>query len=130
MTDLHPSAAALAAAETAYTKGRTRLEALLRTRDELRHQHRGEIAHAIVTNPEATNTDLGRSFGVTEGTIRNIRRVVDAIQAAPLASDDDIASRFNNRPTTIVRDIRRGITQADTLLPGIIPVPRTKGVHE
>lgn len=125
MTDLHPSAAALAAAEAAYTKGRTRLETLLRARDDLRHRLRGEIAHAIVTNPDATNTDLGRRFNVTEGTVRNVRRVVEAIINNPNDSDDDIATRFNDRPTAIVRDIRRGVTNPDSLLTGILPVPQT-----
>jgi hypothetical protein len=76
MTALHPAAVALAKAEDDYADALAQLATLKALRRAKRAKHREEITKALIDDPTVTNVDLAARFGVTEGTIRNIRRTL------------------------------------------------------
>lgn len=86
MTDLDPTAQALGRAEAEYSKARARLAALKSARVAARAVHRAAIIAAVTSNPEASHVEVAARFGVTEGTIRGIRRSI-GLQPAPDATN-------------------------------------------
>lgn len=74
MTELHQTAIDLAKIEADYTKTLTKLTALRSARRDKKREHKNAIIAAITASPDATHVDLAERFGVTEGTIRHIRR--------------------------------------------------------
>lgn len=76
--NLHPSAVELAKVEADYAKTTRRLAALKETRRAAKAKHRAAIIAAIKDAPETSHVDLAALFNVVEGTIRHIRRELDA----------------------------------------------------
>lgn len=77
MSDLHPIAVELAAADKALAKHRATLAALKAVRSQLRQELSAAIRQTIVDVPTATNVDLAAYFGLrSETSIRNIRHAM------------------------------------------------------
>lgn len=74
MNELHPTAIELAKIEADYVKTIAKLNAIKTTRRACKRAHKAAIIEAITGTPDATHVDLAARFGVTEGTIRQIRR--------------------------------------------------------
>lgn len=78
MNELHPTATDLAKAEAEYVRAVARLAALRDTRRTRKAEHRAALIEAIKDSPDVTHVDIAARFGVTEGTIRNLRRELAA----------------------------------------------------
>lgn len=76
--NLHPSAVELAKVEACYAKAAKKLAAIKEARRAAKANHRAAIIAAIKDAPEASHVDLAALFNVVEGTIRHIRRELDA----------------------------------------------------
>lgn len=87
MSELHPIAVELAKIETNYAKTVALLAALKATRRDKKRDLKAAMTKAINDNPNATHVDLAAPFGVTEGTIRHLRRELAPI-ITPTWGDD------------------------------------------
>lgn len=73
LSNLHPAAQSLADATTDYRNARSRLASLKRCRDQARREMKEAMARELAADPTTTNVALASWFGVTEGTVRNLR---------------------------------------------------------
>lgn len=80
MTEAHPSVAALRQSEKEYAKAVARLAAAKAARLARRTEHRNAMIQAIMDNPDMTHVDIASRYGVSEGSIRNLRRELTASQ--------------------------------------------------
>lgn len=69
----HPIVTELAKAEAAYRRAQARTKDLKDKRDRVLATHRELIAQEIHTTHD-TNVQIAERFGVSEGTVRNVRR--------------------------------------------------------